>query len=341
MATNFTQTSNFIDNRQCAVLALDFDLRTLHQKLPDSVVPTWIFLSIINSTAVLPTIALNFLILWTIIENQRLRSVGYNILLACLALTDFVVGSIVQPLTVSYLVCLIVKCSSPCKMFSGLAIFTLLIICLNLCTLTMLSIERYFAVEYPIYYRRHVTKRKLLLATVLLWITFPTASIISRIYIDSSAKDLRKIPVFLFSFVNALTILYCTIKVHITAYKQRRTINIAAPDWQHRVVEQQKEQKRSLAMGVMVIASVILYSPLIVVIIIETLFGPNVTDSFKYISQVTATSFVFFQSLANPLIFSLRLSYIRRGVKGKLWCSLARHSPSPAVLGIAVIARES
>lgn len=339
---NLTRTSNSGNtDGECIFISLDFDPESLRENLPDSVVPTWIFFSVLNGVAALPTVLMNILIMWTIIENQRLRNSSYNILLASLAFTDLIVGAVVQPMTVSYLACLVLKCSSPCKTFSGVVIVALVPVYFTLCTLTMLSVERYFAVEHPIYYRRKVTKRKLLLATVILWITFPTTSILSRIFIDNSTADLRKLPTFLFAFFNALVILFCTVKVYVTACRQRRTIATTFAGAQDCLREQQKEYKRSITMAMMVIASVILYSPLIVVLIVETLFGRNVTDSFKYLAQVTSMSFVFFQSLVNPLIFSLRLSYIRKGVKNKLLFFLARDSPSPAVAIISWKSRTS
>ena len=61
-----------------------------------------IFICVVNSVLVLPTILLNRLVIITIWKTPSLRSVPANILLLCLACADFLNGLISQPLTVIY-----------------------------------------------------------------------------------------------------------------------------------------------------------------------------------------------------------------------------------------------
>ena len=320
MATNLTTQSS---KTECIFMSPEFDPNNL-TSLPDSVVPTWIFLSVFNSLTALPTAFINFLIIWTIIEKRRLRNANYNLLLTFLAMSDLFVGAVVQPLTVSYLVCLVLKCSSPCKTFPGVALSAMVGSFFALSTLTLLSVERYFAVEFPFFYQQKITNGRVMLVVLAMWVAFPTLSILSRIHIDSSPQHIRKLPTIVFLCSNAIVILFCTIKVHITAYKKRKSIAIANSASQRRLAEQHNEHKRSLAIGITVIATVILYSPLITVAIIETAFGPDITQDFKFLSQLTAGSFIYLQSLVNPLIFALRMSYIQQGVKNKLCCGSSK-----------------
>ena len=114
----------------------------------------------------------------------------------------------------------------------------------------------------------------------------------------------------------------CTVKVHITANRKRRRITNAEPTTSEQEEQQirLKEYKQTFSMSLMVLASVILYCPFMAVMITRAIEGKEVTNDFKYIAPDISIIFVNLQSLVNPIIFSLRLSYIHEGVKNKLFC---------------------
>ena len=183
-----------------------------------------------------------------------------------------------------------------------------------------MSVKRYIAIEHPMFYRRAVTNKKVVVAIVLLWITEPTAYILNRLETHRSGK-VQKLPTAIFVGFNALIILLCTLKVQITAHRQRRAI-VNAERASAQYEEQQnrlKEYKNTFTMVLMVLASVLLYLPIIIVTIIETIEGKEVTADFKYISIHISLLFIYLQSLINPIIFSFRLTYIREGLKKKLY----------------------
>jgi len=70
-------------------------------------------------------------------------------------------------------------------------------------------------------------------------------------------------------------------------------------------------------MIMLVIATFVCYSPLIITAIIETVKGKDVTEDFKFIAQAISVTFINLQSLVNPLIVSLRMSRIRTSVGKK------------------------
>ena len=82
--------------------------------VPDSVRHTQIILSVVNSIASPLTIVINLLIIWTVVKDTNLRKVNYNILLAALAVTDLLVGLLVEPLFSFLVVCEAVGCSTSC-----------------------------------------------------------------------------------------------------------------------------------------------------------------------------------------------------------------------------------
>jgi hypothetical protein len=114
---------------------------------------------------------------------------------------------------------------------------------------------------------------------------------------------------------------FCLIKVNLTAYRQMKAINAQQAAVQQTDQNRIKEYKRTFTLGLLAIASVLLYCPSLVIKSIGVTKGKEWNDDFKYTSQQIWLTFVHIQSLINPLILSLRLSYIRAGVIKKLcWC---------------------
>ncbi|KXJ06598.1 hypothetical protein AC249_AIPGENE28652 [Exaiptasia diaphana] len=80
----------------------------------------------------------------------------------------------------------------------------------------------------------------------------------------------KKVPIAVAVGLNVLIILFCSIKVQVTAYRQRRAINAQAATVQLQQEEQEeqerrlKEYKRAFTMGLLVIASILLYCPYII-----------------------------------------------------------------------------
>jgi len=317
MANNYTSNITAID---CFVLVPDFENANI-TSLPDSVVPTWIFFCVVNGIAAPPTVIINLLIIWTVLEDESIRSVGYNLLLAALAVTDLVVGLMVQPFFVWWLACLMLEWSLSCQLETSLRFVILTFGSLTLCTLMIASVERYLAIEHPNFYTTHVTTKKLMIAATVIWISMPTAMATARILTNQSGA-VRKLPVLVTVGANAVIILFCTIKVQVTAYRHRRAIA-----QQEAAVQQQEQQnqlmeyKHTFTVSMLVLAIVLFYCPFIITAaIIEAIKGKDVPDDFKYISQPIYITFAYLQSLVNPLIMSLRLSYLRQGVKNKLFC---------------------
>lgn len=115
---------------------------------------TWISLIAVNCIAALPTIVLNLLVIWTVLENKNTRSRIYNLVLAILAFTDLVIGLLGHPLTVvRHLACLTQNCKLPCGLSNIISTAVMTCYFLTLCTIAVATFERYLAIEHPFFYR--------------------------------------------------------------------------------------------------------------------------------------------------------------------------------------------
>ncbi|XP_020911902.1 histamine H2 receptor-like [Exaiptasia diaphana] len=290
--------------------------------IPDSVNPTRTVLSVFNGVASPLTVVINALIAWSILGDEDLRSSSFNILLVALAVTDFLVGLLVQPIFSYHQSCLVNNCYSPCPY--TVYILSLLTFCgLSVGTLTFVSLERYLAIEHPNFYRKMVTVKRFVLGTMTYWAVSLTILMSATVFAIYNKSKLLLAPPMAFLGLSTLVILYCSIKVQVTAYRQRRTIvlqqeSVQQPDEQQRQQERLKEYKRVFMATILVIVSILFYVPFIIVVAIQAVAGKDVTSDFKYVAMAICLTLLHLQSLVNPILVSLRLSYIRTSIKNKL-----------------------
>ena len=168
-------------------------------------------------------------------------------------------------------------------------------------------------------------------ATMLFWIATLAFLVSGTALSFRYHPNLTKVPLAVIISVSALVIVYCSIKVQLTAYRQNKAIamQVQSVQQQEQTDEQQqvqqqreerrKEYKRVFTMTMLVVVSVIFYTPFIVVGVIEAVMAEDM-GALKYFAPPICLTFVHLQSLINPIVMSLRLSYIREGIKKKLVC---------------------
>uniref|UniRef100_A0A6P8IZ05 Trace amine-associated receptor 1-like n=1 Tax=Actinia tenebrosa TaxID=6105 RepID=A0A6P8IZ05_ACTTE len=304
-----------ISSYQCPI-TFDFDPTNITH-LPASVVPTWISVIAINVVTSPLTVLINLLVIWTVVENEQLRSNSYYLLVAILSLSDLLVGIVIQPLFVALAICIIDQCTYVCKLNTVYAMSASLCYGWTAVTMMIVSLERYFFIEHPLYYQASVTPKKLMIASAATWALVGIPKPFIRLLVNESFYA-RQIPGILTFGTSFVIILFCVSKVHLAARRQMRAI-VA----QQQSVAQQskiKEYKRTFTLGLIVLASVACLCPLLVLKIIGTVKG-NLKDDLRYISQAIYFTTLNLQSIIDPIIYSLRLSDIRTGVAKRLRCN--------------------
>jgi len=317
-------------NSYACLLPLEIDHNLNISMLPLSVNPTRIAVAIVNGIAAPPTITLNILVIWTVLEDKKLRSNSYNVLLACMAFTDLLIGLVVQPVFVWSLGCLVANCQTQC-LYAFVWLIGLTCLALTISTLMMASLERYLAIEHPYVYCRSVTRNRAVCATAIACMFTPSFLLLSRLLLRDNLATFKKVAVLFVATVHIIIIVFCTVKVQIAASQQRRKdqallLTLRANEEGETAINTQelktrlKECKHAFTMNLLVLATFVCFSPIIITAIIEAVKGSEFTDDFKYIAIPISATFINLQSMANPLTVSLRMSAIRKGIKKKLFC---------------------
>lgn len=253
--------------------------------------------------------------------DHQLRSKSYYILLVALAVSDLLVGLVVEPLYCWFFICLLNEC--------GMCIFTLYVFLIgacnswSLCALMMASVERYLAVQLPFWHRAQVTAKRVKRIAATLFLTLPITMVTTTIFFNELGT-LKKLPPLRYMLGNIAVTLYCTIRVAFTAHSKKWAIKPTTATQQPQEDQDEegkrtlKEFKEAFTLGILVFSSVILYFPSIIVNIINVVKGKDVTPEFKYIAQHIVLTIINLQSLINPFIMSLRITKIRNSLKTKI-----------------------
>ena len=182
-------------------------------------------LGIFNGLSGLAAITGNLMVLITFYKNQSLRQPCYY-LMASLAAMDLLVGLAVNPLYIAltnfiswqYREEHLLQLESCFDMTSATIIMH---------TLTVMSVERYIAVIYPLRYRTIVTEKRSGIAIAIVW-TFGIS--FNALFFTVSNDDLPKLWItcgVITGLIPMVVILFCYGKILLVARAQTRRIAVA------------------------------------------------------------------------------------------------------------------
>ena len=107
---------------------------------------------------ILPAVILNSLVIAVVKKHRSLQTVS-NILLACLAVSDLLIGLIMIPCVVGSLA-IVLKCELVCWFYIVTFQVGYYLAIVSFLTLTLVSLDRYFAISYPFQYQVQTSSGK-------------------------------------------------------------------------------------------------------------------------------------------------------------------------------------
>ena len=253
------------------------------------------------------TFVLNLLVMIAVKTKARLQSMS-NMALACLALTDVMVGLVVQPLFIAQIWNIIQgeTTASACSMQIASKLFNSLFCLSSIVHLSLISVDRYIAIMRPYIYIQTVTKRRVLIATALAWtLTLIINTAVLLIDVEMVRAIITAVVISLIAVV-----VFCNIIVYREAHRQEK--QIAAQQVDMATKEKILSHKRAFKLTLMIITlTVISYFP-------GTIFVRFKEPLKNVVSLGTLTSIFMvvgslaaFNSLVNPFIYCIRLRQFR------------------------------
>ena len=282
----------------------------LHFDSTEEVFITNIVTCILNSFFSLLTCIGNFIVVFAIGKTRDLHSPSF-ILLACLAVSDLLVGLISQPLFVAYKIAQLennfaVFCTL--KVVQSLSGFTTSGVSFGI--LAAVSIDRLLALTLHLRYNTIVTVPRVFQTTIALWI-FATVTVLPKFWMASKWYFIPIASTFLTFFVIVISVwkIFRIVRKH---QQQIKNQTIAVSHLPANTVNILKCRKSAVTVLYIYGLFLIFYLPFMVSLMIKKFVG--YTRTVRIIYEYAATV-VFINSCLNPVVYCWRISEIRRAVK--------------------------
>ena len=262
---------------------------------------------IIINVATFPfTIVLNLLVMIAVKTRVRLQSMS-NILLACLASTDVMVGLVVQPLRVALFIILLKDetTSGGCLVHVLAAVFSFILCLVSVEHLLLITIDRYFAIMRPYSYDRTVTRARVISGSCLSWILTAAKQTLWFLYRD------------LFTIVNSVILLLLLVGIvvcNVILYFEVRRHEKQIADQQVSLEARENflKQKRAFKLTMSVVALLFIsYLPIFIFRAVKEPIKNNISlGTFCALSLIPG-SLAALNSLMNPFIYCIRSRQFR------------------------------
>lgn len=294
---NSTSTSN-VTNNSCKVSLMP---EYIPQFFLGNFNVFFVIAAVIESLSCPFTVLLNALVMVAVKTKRRLQT-HLNILLASLALTDLMVGVIVQPLHITTTV-FHLQGKDPgdvCKVMSAFLISFLSFSAASLFHLALISVERYLAIKHTFIHGTVVTKRRLMVVTILIWSVIPLRVVLAHVRVFS----------LIFQGVIVILMVLFQVLVYREARQHEKQILSNQVSLEARA-KFEKEKKALKLTTTIILAIVLCYVPTFILVFISgglMGFGSSTLGSSFYHVSVLP---MIFNSLLNPVIYTVRKKQFR------------------------------
>ena len=263
-------------------------------------------LIVIHTTTCPFTIVLNLLVIIAMKTKARLQKMS-NMALACLALTDVMVGLVVQPLFIAQIWNIIQgeTTASACSIQIALRFFLYFFCLSSIVHLFLITVDRYIAIMRPYTYIQTVTKARVLIATALAWTLTLIINTMLLIHVEMVRAIITAIGISLIAIV-----FFCNIIVYRAAHRQEK--QIAAQQIDIATEENFLSHKRAFKLTLMIITLIVIsYFPVIIFVRLKKPLKNVVSLGTLTSIFIVVGSLASFNSLVNPFIYCIRLRQFR------------------------------
>ncbi|XP_078371373.1 trace amine-associated receptor 2-like [Oculina patagonica] len=272
----------------------------------------------VNSLAVVFTILLNALVIFVVTTRRRLQT-NSNILLACLAGTDLLVGLTVQPIGIAGLAKRAFGIQPFCTVETVFAIALFASWYASLSHLVLISIDRYIAVKDALRYREIVTRQRIKKAVLVAWaiaVFFVSQEIILAV-IESGTKIysvywiLTCVIAVIFGLVYIAGICYCYGYIFSETRRQKKRLQTEQlPQEEAKRIKKDNKAAHTLALILGVLIAT--YFPTLILVLLATFSFVKLNPWDRTIFFLWTSTSILLGSVFNPIIYCWRNKKLRR-----------------------------
>lgn len=270
-----------------------------------------LILSVVNGVTAVSSIFTNFLVFLAILTTPTLHTPS-NVLICSLALSDFSIGLIVQPIFIVYL-----QPDYRLSVAYYMRLFGITFTATSLTTMTAIAVDRYLALSLHMRYIVLVTVRRTLLLVTVMWILYILITICISFLEDLRTVIAILVPcIFICLLVSSVSYvrIYCIVRRHRRQIvDQVRATNSPTPS-----------QGRSIRNMFYLHG---LFATCLVPFIFSGIASIFIKEKLRSleISTFTTWTILFLNSFLNPYLYCWRMRDIRRSVLSLITKFLAKN----------------
>ena len=266
------------------------------------------------------TVWFNGMILFTVFSNPLMRKVLSNFAVALMAITDFMVGAVAQPLLIVSWSCRIADHCDSCAFDSALSFVQMWLLVASCFHVALVATDRLIAIKRPCRYHDLVTVTRLSLGAVLAWVLGLWITICSVFRYGEYSIIAVSTSVSILVITAGVFPITCYILIYLESRRRKKAIQNQVP--QHLKWTPRKEFKASKTTFLVTCAIGLTYVINLAAIFVVGYFYPykdSVSNASVYFST-TAWAMTLFQlnSLCNPIIYYRRSERIAALLKRSL-----------------------
>ncbi|XP_078352954.1 alpha-1A adrenergic receptor-like [Oculina patagonica] len=261
--------------------------------------------AIINIVTAPLAVMVNILVVTAVFSSSRLRTPS-NLLIACLALSDVLVGLTAQPGYISYRLMENQHRSVPC--FVRIVYNAAFYICfgVSFMTLSAVSYERFLAVRLLVRYNTLFDSRRVIKYMLGIW---TVNVILATLQWDKITEEAARGTHLILWLMCLLVVIATQIGVFVTVHRNRRLVQV-----QHQAVEnlqRLREAKLAKSLSVIVVVYLILNFPVLFVTFYESILRLGL-HTYNHYSWTETLAFL--NSCLNPFILCWKNKQVRQRV---------------------------
>ena len=267
-----------------------------------------VFSTVVFNSVVCPfTILLNILSI-VVVTSKPLLKTKSNCQLACLAVTDVLVGLTVQPSYITSAILLLqgnTASSEFCWILAATETLGRILCRASIIHLVLLSLERYIAIIHPYVHHTEVTRSRIVAVSVTAWIVNFLLHVPE--FFDLGLA-LRIVDSLLLVYV--AVVIFCQVSVcrEIRRHEKLIAAQQVSGEAKERFLKDQKATKITTAI---VIAAVISYLPMFIFRAFLLKFGKHISLNVAYPCHLFNFTLVIVNSFVNSLIYAVRVRTFR------------------------------
>ncbi|XP_078345367.1 uncharacterized protein LOC144630868 [Oculina patagonica] len=300
---NFSQSSSIASESECK--SFFYDTVPLRYSAADSFDDLLVAAAVLCLAACPFTILLNALVMVAVKTTRRLQT-HPNILLACLALTDLMVGLVVQPLHISKTILLLQGKDfyEFCDIDLAFTISFVMSCFASLFHLVLISGELFLAIKHTFTHANFVTKARLIVSSAVAWI----AAVFFLL-----AASYSRVMAFIFIVATFTSIVLLQILVYKEA--RRHEIQILSQQASLEARAKFKQQKKALKLTTIILVTIFLcfFFPLIIIFVTWHILNESISHDAKTLVRHFSFTPVIINSVLNPVIYTVRKREFRVG----------------------------